>query len=73
MCRATVGELYVPPEPQLAERVIETRVTTVHVEDFGTQQRTERCRNRSTQLSCISCVIAFIIFITVIIWIMNEN
>ena len=66
MCRATVGELYVPPEP-VPEQV---RVTTVHVEDFGAH---EHCRQRGTQLSCVACIIAFVILLIVVIRIIMGN
>ena len=70
MCRATVGELYVPPEPTaIAEEAIEASETSVQIEDAGAQQ----CRNRGTQISCVACLLAFVVLLIVIVRIIMEN
>ena len=69
MCRATVGELYVPqeqPEPQPVQ-------STVQIEDLGAQQRTEYCQNRGTQIRCVACLLAFVVLLIVVIRIMMGN
>ena len=69
MCRATVGDLYVPSEPSPRELV----QTTVQIEDVGTRQRNEHNHNRSTQIIFVVCLIVCIILLIVGIWIMMEN
>jgi hypothetical protein len=75
MCRATVGDLYVP-EPQIElqpdtnpSETRETRETRVQIENIGAQH----CRNRGTQISCVACLLAFILLLIVIVRIMMGN
>jgi hypothetical protein len=72
MCRATVGDLYVP-EPQIElqpdTNPSETNETRVQIENIGAQH----CRNRGTQISCVACLLAFILLLIVIVRIMMEN
>ena len=63
MCRATVGELYVPPIE------VVTVQNTVQIENVSG----EHCRQRGTQISCVACLLAFIILLIVIVRIIMEN
>lgn len=64
MCRATVGELYVPPQPQP-----ESVQTTVQIEDFSAQHG----QNRSMQIVYAVCLIVCILLLIVGVWIMMET
>ena len=68
MCRATVGELYIPPPTEQLTEIRETRETlTVQIEEFGAQQRREQCRRRRIHVTCVaSCTIVAILLIVVI-------
>jgi len=73
MCRATVGELYVPESQTEPGSEPNLRDTRVQIENFAARQRTEYCQNRGTQISCVACLLAFIVLIIVIIRIMMGN